>query len=201
MPRAETTFSNGLELANLGERIRARRRAQKLTLDELAERAGVSRSMLSDIERGAKVPTLLVFDRLAVALGSTVGRLLDAERPARVIVRRRTEHEIAHEPDGATRRILSPTLPGFALSITEITLPPGVATGEQPPDPPGSHRFLVVTEGTLRLALDGEPYTLATGDSAYYAGDCRHTYANPAAVPCRYYLAHYCPASPASGAA
>ena len=184
-------FSNGLDFATVGARIRARRLGQRLTLDDLAGRAQVSRSMLSEIERGAKVPTILVFDRIANALGSTIGRLIEDERTARVIVRPRAEQDLPPDPSGWCRRELSPAIPGFAFDFMCTTLPPGIDAGEYPPHPPGAHSFLVVAEGALRLTLDDAPYDLATGDSIYYAADCRHAFANLAAEPCVYYLANY----------
>jgi len=60
-------FSNGMDIADLGERIRLERLQRRLSLEALAARTGVSRSMLSDVERGAKVPTVLVLD-LAIYL-------------------------------------------------------------------------------------------------------------------------------------
>ena len=194
-----TQFSNGLALVDLGERIRARRLEQYLTLEALAERARVSRSMLSDIERVAKVPTILVFDRIATALGSTIGRLLEDERAARVIVRRREEQDLPADPSGWTRRGLSPVIPGFEFDFMCTTLPPGVDAGEFPPHPPGSHSYLVVAEGALRLAIDDVTYDLATGDSIYYAGDCRHAFSNVAAERCVYYLANYYGPAPRRG--
>jgi transcriptional regulator with XRE-family HTH domain len=189
--RSTPRLANGLDMAGLGARVRLERQRRRLTLAELAATAGVSRSMLSDIERGAKVPTVLVFDRIATGLGTTIARLLDDERAARVIPLRRDEQEVARDPDGWERRILSPVIPGFEFEFMRTTLPPGVDAGEFPPHPPGSHSYLVVAEGALLLTLDDRPYTLAAGDSIYYAGDCRHAFANAAPELCVYYLANY----------
>ena len=57
------------------------------------------------------------------------------------------------------------------------------------PHAAGSREYLAVERGTLRLTLDGVPYTLHAGDSIYYAGDCLHGYVNPGSRPCVYYLA------------
>ena len=81
-------FSTGLDMAALGVRIRMARRERTLSLAAVAERAGVSRSMLSAVERGRKVPTVLVLDRIATALDTSIARLLGEERAARVMVLR-----------------------------------------------------------------------------------------------------------------
>src|SRR5262249_15403077 len=101
-------FSNGMDIAGLGERIRLERQQRRLSLEALAAQSGVSRSMLSDIERGAKVPTVLVLDRIATGLGASIARLLGEERTSAVIVLRREEQDVAVDPSGWERRILSP---------------------------------------------------------------------------------------------
>ena len=77
-------------MAGLGARVRATRRGHGFSLDAVAGRAGVSRSMLSAVERGGKVPTVLVLDRIATALDTSIARLLGEERVARVLVLRQT---------------------------------------------------------------------------------------------------------------
>jgi quercetin dioxygenase-like cupin family protein len=69
------------------------------------------------------------------------------------------------------------------------TIPGGVDAGVFAPHAAGSREYLAVERGRLVLTLDDAPYTLAAGDSIYYAGDCRHAFANPFARPCVYYLA------------
>ena len=69
------------------------------------------------------------------------------------------------------------------------TIPPGVDAGEFAPHAPGSREYLAMERGTLRLTIDDGEYLLGPGDSIYYAGDCRHAFANPGRAPCVYYLA------------
>lgn len=192
--RAEATFSNGLELGELGERVRARRRELGATLDDIAERAGVSRSMVSDIERGAKVPTVIVLDRIAAALGTTIARLLDVARPSRVTVRRRDQQEVERDRAGAEWRGLAPANPEQSGELAHLLLPPGVGTGTRPPASPGSRCALVVDSGALRLVVADEEQTLRAGDSAAFADDCPHSFANPGTGPCSVYLTRHRPA-------
>ena len=197
MTRAESTFSNGLELGELGERIRARRHELGATLDDLAERAGVSRSMVSDIERGAKVPTIIVLDRIAAALGTTIAHLLEVARPPRVMVRRRDAQERRDDPTGAAWRTLAPATLEQPAELLHLLLPPGVGTGACAPAPPGSRCALVVKRGTLRLIVADEEQTLCDGDSATFADDQPHSLTNPSAGQCSVYLLRYRPTSPA----
>jgi mannose-6-phosphate isomerase-like protein (cupin superfamily) len=69
------------------------------------------------------------------------------------------------------------------------TIAPGVDAGVFAPHAGGSREYLAMERGTLQLTIDGTPYTLRAGDSAYYAGDCHHQFVNPGREPCVYYLA------------
>ena len=145
--------------------------------------------MLSEVERGSKVPTVLVLDRIATGLDTSIARLLGEERATRVVVLRRGEHDTAHDPSGWERRILSPVLPGVEFEFMRTTIPGGVDAGEFAAHAPGSREYLAMERGLLRLTIDGIEHLLRAGDSIYYAGDCRHAFANPGEGPCVYYLA------------
>lgn len=179
----------GLSMQELGRRVRQERQRRGLSLAELAGRAEVSRSMLSDVERGAKAPTVLVLDRIATGLDTSIARLLGEERAARVIVLRRAAQDTAVDPSGWERRILSPVLPVVEFELMRTTIPAGGDAGTFSPHAPGSREYLAMERGTLDLTLDGTVHRLRAGDSIYYAGDCRHGFANPGRSACVYYLA------------
>src|SRR3989449_2217326 len=181
--------SSGLDMAGLGARLRMERLRRRLSLHDLEARTGVSRSMLSEVERGSKVPTVLVLDRIATGLDTSIARLLGDERAARVVVLRRGEQDTALDPSGWERHILSPVLPGVEFELMRTTIPAGVDAGEFAPHAPGSREYLAMERGTLRLTIDGVEYLLHAGDSIYYAGDCHHAFANAGQQPCVYYLA------------
>ncbi|MEV1011274.1 XRE family transcriptional regulator [Streptomyces sp. NPDC049881] len=193
-------LSSGLSMAELGARVRAERRARGWPLERLAELSGVSRSMVSEVERGTKTPSVLVLDRLATAFGTSIARLLDdpAARPG-VVVLPGARQRVVRDPAGWERRILSPALPGVEFEFMRTTLGPGVDAGEFAPHAPGSHEYVAVESGRLRLTVDGVPHDLGPGDSAYFPGDRRHAFANSADAPgdpCVYYLAMTLGASP-----
>ncbi|PYM75414.1 MAG: XRE family transcriptional regulator [Candidatus Rokuibacteriota bacterium] len=181
--------ASGLDMAGLGARLRMERLRRQLSLHQLEARTGVSRSMLSEVERGSKVPTVLVLDRIATGLDTSLARLFGDERAARVVVLRSGDHDTAHDPSGWERRILSPVLPGVEFELVRTTIPGGVDAGEFAAHAPGSREYLAMERGVLRLTLDGVAHELRAGDSIYYAGDCRHAFANPGSEPCVYYLA------------
>jgi transcriptional regulator with XRE-family HTH domain len=193
-PAAETrhaSFTTGrrLSLVDLGKRVHKLRVERRLSLEQLKERSGVSRSMISAIERGSKAATVLVLDRLATGLETSLARLLASERPARVLFLPRQEQPVARDASGWERRILSPVLPGVEFEFMRTMLGPNVDAGVFLPHASGSREYVAVEKGTLLLTLDGHPYKLNAGDSIYYDGDCLHAFANPSRTPCVYYLA------------
>lgn len=181
-------FSSGLSMPELGARIRARRRAHGLALEQLAELSGVSRSMVSAVERGTKTPTVLVLDRLATALGTSISRMLDEPVGNALVVLRHDRQRVVRDPAGWQRRVLSPVLPGVEFEFMRTVLGAGVDAGEFSPHRPGSREYVAVESGRLDLGIDGRTSVLEAGDSVYFPGDCRHAFANSGDIECVYYL-------------
>ena len=177
-----------IELGELGARIQALRRDRGLTLQELAAAAVVSASMLSSVERGRKAPTIVVLARIADGLGVPLNELI-VGGGSRVIVRRASDQDVVDEPGGWRREILSPVVPGVNFEWIRTTLPPGASPGPYPAYAPGSHEFVLVESGTLRLTIGPEDFTLQAGDSVYFPADALHRYANPGRLPCVYCVA------------
>jgi quercetin dioxygenase-like cupin family protein len=155
----------------------------------VAREAGVSVSMLSAIERGEKAPTIVVLSRIADGLHMPLTHLLSAVEPDRVVVRRADEQDTVAEPGGWERTILTPVVPGVNFEWIRTTLPPHCDAGAFPAYAPGSHEYVTVLAGTLRLTLGERAFDLAAGDSIYFPADVTHAYANPADDPCTYYVA------------
>ena len=188
MATGPIAVADGLDLAALGERVRTERLRRRLSLDGLAVRAGVSRSMLSAVEVGAKAPTVLVLHRIAAGLGTSMSRLLGEERSGSVVVIRRERQVVARDPTGWERRNLAPVLPGIEFEFMRTTIPPGVDAGTFPPHAPGSREYVAVERGQLSLVVGGVPYDLGPGDAIFYAANRPHAFANRGAKPCVYYL-------------
>jgi len=131
-------------LPSLGGRIRAERERRGLSLDALSAKARVSRSMLSAIERGAKAPTVLVLDRVATGLNTSLARLLGEERRATLIVLRHRDQKVARDRSGWERRILSPVLPGVEFEFMRTTLGPRVNAGVFLPHAHGSREYVAI---------------------------------------------------------
>lgn len=171
----------------VGRRLRALRGAAGWSVSRLAESSGVSRSMVSEVERGGRVPTILTLDRLATALGTSLVRLLAAEEDGSTRLLRRGEQPVMDEGDWS-RRMLNPVLPGVEFEFMRVELRAGADAGTFDPHGAGSREYVAVEAGELTLVVDGEEHVLAAGDSIYFPGRARHGFRNASAAPCVYYL-------------
>ena len=171
----------------LGSRVRGLRRERGWTLELLAERSGVSRAMISKLERGEKNPTLVVAAKVAEGLGVSLSRLVGLEESREVVVVPRERRMIMRDPvTGFERQLLSPSFGG--LEFIRNVVPEGSTSGEFPPHRRGVDEYVVVEKGSLRAVLGGEEYVLEEGDAMYFEADVAHRFDNAGEGECSYYL-------------
>jgi transcriptional regulator with XRE-family HTH domain len=196
-PRGIATTRNRLSMTTIGARIRQLRRDRALSLDDLATMSAVSRSMLSAIELGTKVPTVLVIDRIAGALGVNVSRLLAAEeKPASVILLTRDTQQVVSDQRGWQRRIVSPVVHGCEFELGRLEFESHVDAGEFAPHRPGWTEYVAIERGKLEVTLNRvDTYLLKTGDSLYYESDVVHAFRNPAKATAVAYIGMLGPSS------
>ncbi|BAH55444.1 hypothetical protein ROP_71970 [Rhodococcus opacus B4] len=168
-----------LSMTALGARIRTERQLRRLSLEDLARSSEVSRSMLSAIELGAKVPTVLVLDRIAVALGVSVSRLLDEEREGRAIHLPVAAQRVVSDAAGWRRKITSPVVHGLDFETGRLEFDPLVDAGEFAPHHKGWIEHITVERGQLEITLAGQAYLLGEGDALYFESDVIHAFRNP----------------------
>jgi transcriptional regulator with XRE-family HTH domain len=178
--------------AHLAERLRGLRAERGLTLENLAERTGVSRSMISLIERGESSPTAVILDRLAAGLGVTLASLFAArESPEASPLARRAEQRTWRDPEsGYMRRNLS--APGFPspIELVEVTLPPGARVSyDTGPRSVGVSQQVWMIEGEIELTVADESYRLEAGDCLSMHIDQPISFRNHADHPARYMVA------------
>jgi transcriptional regulator with XRE-family HTH domain len=173
----------------LGGRIRGLRRERGLTLDLLAERSGVSRAMISKLERGEKNPTLVVAAKVAEGLGVRLSQLVGVEERREVVVVPRGRRMVVRDPEtGFERQLLSPSLGGRGIEFIKNVVPEDSTSGEFPPHRRGVEEYVVVERGRLRAFLGGEDYLLEEGDALYFEADVSHRFDNAGTGECSYYL-------------
>jgi transcriptional regulator with XRE-family HTH domain len=173
----------------LGERVRELRRGRGLTLEELAERSGVSRAMISKLERGEKNPTLVVAAKLAEGFGVTLSQLVGMEERREVVVVPREKRMVMRDPEtGFERQLLSPSFGGRGVEFIRNVVPEGSTSGEFPPHRRGVEEYVVVEKGNLRAIIGGEEHSLRKGDALYFEADVSHRFDNAGDGGCSYYL-------------
>lgn len=165
---------------NLGRRVKKLRADRGWSLEELANASGVSRSMLSEIEREKANPTLTVTFRIARAFGLTLQELIEsAEASASKIqvIRASDRAQVFRSDKHHEIRTLSPLNLEKDVEFYEVTLKPGGALRSQPHFE-GTREFLTVEEGSVRIESDLDTDELTKGDSGTYRADVPHAIVN-----------------------
>ncbi len=162
-------------LQRLPARLKEARRAQGLSLDAVAKLSGVSRSMVSQIERGSSSPTIATLWNLTRALQVDFAGLLDgAAGASQIEVLRGAEVPTIDNRGTACRlRILSPPEEAGRHEVYELVLGPGGALVSDP-HRRGAREHLTVIEGHLSVQSGENTVVLSAGDTARYAADVAH---------------------------
>jgi len=165
----------------LGERIRRLRLARDLTLKQVGERAGVSPTHLSEIERGKTSPTVGALIRIARALGEEASRLVEAGPGPGLALTRRSDRTIVLSGGTLLRTVPGPIEPGD-LTVAELLLPPGQPSPRQAEY---GEEFLLVLEGAVELSLGDRRHALRAGDAIHFSATTPHDVRNAGTLPAR----------------
>lgn len=171
----------------LAARLKSARQRRDLTLDMLAERTGVSRAMISRIERGESSPTAALLDRLTAGLGVTLSSLFHEERHAGPVARLADQPAWLDPGSGYVRRNVSPPGIGSPVEIVDVTLPPGARVLLD--GPRMLHHLdqqVWLLAGEIELSFGGASHQLRSGDCIHMLLDGPITYHNPGPEPARY---------------
>lgn len=174
LPDAEPLLSQIIR-----DRVKQMRTAKGWTLEELAAASGVSRSMLSQIERGLANPTLGVAWRIARSFGLKLAELVDAPEniPHIDVVRAKDPHSLFRNDVHCRIRTLSPLQLEKDVEFYEVLLNIGGVL-DSAAHFAGTREFLTVEQGVIRLTSGGETCELSQGDSAHYPADVPHRLEN-----------------------
>jgi transcriptional regulator with XRE-family HTH domain len=185
-----STIVEAARAQNVGARVKKLRTGQRLTLEALAELSGVSRAMLSKLERGEKNPTLVVAAKIAQALHVGLTDLMGvAESRRAVVLIPKCSRMIFQDPEtGFERQLLSPAFESRSVEFVRHVIPRGATSGELPPYRRGTEKYIVVEQGILRVVIEGQGYSLKAGDTLYFEADISHRFDNAGKGVCSYYL-------------
>lgn len=166
----------------LGPRIRALRQARNITLRELAARAGVTESFLSQVEREVTSPSIASVQRIARALDLAIAELFIESVPSGRVVRRSERRRIAYPGLGAVDEFLTSDMNG-RLQVIVSTIEPGGGTGDEPYAHESDEEVVIVLAGRLELWVADEHHLLDEGDSITYSSRLPHRNVNPGEGP------------------
>jgi transcriptional regulator with XRE-family HTH domain len=172
----------------IATRVRELRAMRALTLEALAERSGVSRSMISLIERGECSPTAVVLERIATGLDVPLASLFDAPVKSISPIARIADQVQWRDPgSGYLRRNISP--PGIAspIQIVEVDFPPNASVAF---DTAGrnhhQHQQVWVFDGAIEVTVGAETHVLRKGDCLAFLLDRPTAFRNRTRKPARY---------------
>jgi len=174
--------------ARIAGRVRALRTDLRMTLDALAEKCHVSRSMISLVERGESSPTAVVLDKIATGLGVPLATLFDDASASASPVSRREDRTPWRDPQsGYVRRNISPANFPSPMQIVEIVLPAGARVAyENGARDVGIHQQVWVQEGSIEVTLGSVTYRLAEDDCLAMQLTAPTAYRNRTRKPARY---------------
>jgi len=163
----------------LCSRVRELRKKKRWTLEEMSAACGVSRSMLSEIERERANPTLAVAYRIAQAFGVSLGELVQSTGAVHQIDVIRADDRTYHfrSDHHCSIRTLSPLNLEKSVEFYEIVLRPNGAL-KSAPHFDGARELLTVQRGAVRLCSADDTAEIQAGDSAHYRADLPHSIEN-----------------------
>ena len=171
------------EAVELGQNIREFRQAGALTLEQFANAVGVSRSLLSQVERGKASPSLVTLRNIARVLGVPIAALFaggtetDDETDRfgrRIVVRRGERRHLDNTTDGIAYGLLTPDI-NRKVEFLHIEMAPGVKTPTEGVSQHNGEENQLCLEGEYVLDLDGQEFLIGTGDSASFDASVPHT--------------------------
>lgn len=172
----------------VGSNLRRLRLQRGLSLERLAKASGVSRAMLGQVELGQSTPTINVLWKIARALEVPFSALITSRGGGGTVVMNAEKAKTLTSHDGRfSSRALFPFDAPRRVEFYELRLAPnGLEIAD--PHPPGTQENLVVSVGTIEIAIDGKRHSLGTGDAIVFDADVPHSYRNPSNAEALLYL-------------
>ena len=174
--------------AQLAQRIRLERDLRNWSLADLAARSGVSKAMISKIERDEVSPTAAILGRLAAAFGMTLAALLlraeGGDRLSRAIAQ-----PVWRDPATGYVRKQVFSRPDHPLELVEVELPPGQKVSFPAWTYAHIRQLVWVRKGQLTLTEGDQRHSLRAGDCLGFGPPSAVTFANESPAPCSYVVA------------
>ncbi len=155
--------------------LRRERTRAGLSLSELAKRAGIAKSTLSQLEAAGGNPSMETLWALAVALGVPFSALVEPPAPRVQVIRAGEGPTVRSDRSSYVATLLSASPPGARRDLYAVDLEPGTVRASDP-HMPGTVEHVVVSAGRVSAGPEGEEVDLGVGDYMAYRGDVPHRY-------------------------
>ena len=172
----------------IGLRLKALRSSHGLTLEELADRSGVSRAMISRIERAEASPTAALLARLSEALGLSLSAFFADDQPASSPLSRKADQKLWRDPHtGYVRRSVSPSGMLSRVDIVEVEFPAGARVSFPPREESRvMTQYIWLFAGVLDMVIGETVHRLHPGDCLFMDIGDAFDFHNPSDQPARY---------------
>jgi transcriptional regulator with XRE-family HTH domain len=172
----------------IAARLKSARMSRGWTIEDLALKSGVSRAMISKIERGEASPTAATLALLAAGLSTSVASLFTDDTIPFSPLARADEHAVWIDPQsGYQRRNVSPSAARGSAEIVDVYFPAGARVlMENHVGWHGITQQIWMLEGEMELTIGEDVQRLATGDCLFMQNDQPVTFFNPGRAPARY---------------
>lgn len=164
------------EATRLGSRVRTLRLRRGMTIKQLAERASLTQSFISQFERNLVAPSVASLTRIAAALGVTITSLF-ADMPLGSVVRRHQRGKIVYPGLGMTDYIVTPDS-SRKLQVIHSLIEPGGGSGDDPYSHDGDEECVVVLSGCMEITVASDTFVLGEGDSITFSSHTPHQWRN-----------------------
>jgi transcriptional regulator with XRE-family HTH domain len=166
----------------IGAKLRGARKTRGLTLDQVAQAAGLTKGFVSRLERDDVSPSVASLVTVCDVLGLRVGELFDP--PSASVIRAGEGRLINFGGEGATERVITPGTQ-TALEVIHSVIEPGGNGGEELYSLACDAECAYVLSGTVEVVLGDHAETLTAGDAMTFPGNSPHTWRNPGPRPCK----------------
>ncbi len=167
--------------SEVGQRIKAVRRAQRMTIESLAEASGLTKSFLSKVERGRSTASVAALLRVSEALGLPLSSLFE-NSSTRTVLRAANYPRVAFGGHQMTEYLLTPVAER-RVQVMMSRIVPGGGSGDELYPLPGEVEFVFVLSGTIELNFSDELVRLDTGDAMTFDPALHRSFHVPESAP------------------
>jgi transcriptional regulator with XRE-family HTH domain len=173
-------------VSELGSKVAHARAERGWSLQQLADRAGMSPAAIHKVEKSGMTPTITSLMKIAAALGKSVSYFVEDSQTLRPVTHIRPHERVRlyTSKQGLALQNISGRYGPFFVAGAEAHVEPHADSGPEPMVHPGEE-LVVMLEGAMRFVIDGERYDLAEGDSLHFRTTLPHAWSNPDGKPAR----------------